>query len=62
MKHYKPLKSKIYYICKCTSVLNYQRLMKFVVIPSLLQVAAFIIATDSLFPEPNSDLSVLDCD
>lgn len=47
---------------KCTSVLNYQRLTKFIVIPSLFQVASFISATDSLVSEPNSDLSVLDYD
>lgn len=50
------------YMFKCTSVLNYQRLTKFIVIPSLFQVASFISATDSLFSEPNSDLSVLDYD
>lgn len=55
-------KSKMYNTFKCTSVLNYQRLTKFVVIPSLLQLTSFISDTDCLFPEPHSNLSVLDYD
>lgn len=62
MKYYRPLKSKMYYLDTFSREVNYQRLMEFIAVSHLLQAASFISAAGSLFPEPNSDLSVLDDD
>lgn len=52
----------MYYLDTFSREVNYQRLMEFIAVSHLLQAASFISAAGSLFPEPNSDLSVLDDD